>query len=81
MPEMPEVEIIVQGLRRQIAREMIRDVRVRWRRSIDRPDVQEFVEQLCGQAIERDKVAGRGTYYCPVCQQWDVGTRNGATTL
>ena len=51
MPEMPEVEIIVRSLRQQIVGRTIDEVRVRWRRSIDRPTVEEFVEQLCGQTI------------------------------
>ncbi len=59
MPEMPEVETIVQSLRRQIVGEVICDVRVRWHRSIDRPGVKEFVEQLGGQGIHDVRRRGK----------------------
>jgi formamidopyrimidine-DNA glycosylase len=59
MPEMPEVEIIVQSLREQIVGETIDDVRVRWLRSIDQPAVDEFIEQLCGQTIRDVRRRGK----------------------
>jgi len=51
MPEMPEVETIVRGLREQLASEEVCDVQVRWARSIDRPSVEEFAAQLVGCTI------------------------------
>lgn len=59
MPEMPEVEVIVQGLCQQIVGEVIRDVCVRWPRSIDRPDVETFMERLCGQTIREVRRRGK----------------------
>ncbi|MFP3897055.1 MAG: DNA-formamidopyrimidine glycosylase [Anaerolineales bacterium] len=59
MPELPEVEIIVRDLRRQIVGETIDDVRVRWARSIDRPNVETFIKRLCGQRIREVRRRGK----------------------
>ncbi|MGM0400628.1 MAG: DNA-formamidopyrimidine glycosylase [Chloroflexota bacterium] len=59
MPELPEVKVIVQGLGRRTLGETIGDVRVRWPHSIDRPDVETFMEQLCGQTIREVRRRGK----------------------
>lgn len=59
MPEMPEVEVIAEGLRQQIVGEVICAVRVRWRRSIDRPDAETFAMRLRGRTIREVRRRGK----------------------
>lgn len=59
MPEMPEVEVIVGGLRRQVVGETIRHVRVRWPRSIDRPDAEAFATRLRGRTVREVRRRGK----------------------
>ena len=60
MPELPEVEVIVRGLRGPLAWETVSDVRVRWPRSIACPSVAEFRERLVGRQVS--EVARRGKF-------------------
>jgi len=51
MPELPEVETVVRGLRDSITGDTIVDVNVLWTGSILAPDVEVFVEQITGRKI------------------------------
>ncbi len=51
MPELPEVETIVRGLRGVVVGKRIRRVEVHWARSIAAPDPAEFVARLEGQRV------------------------------
>lgn len=59
MPELPEVESVVQGLNQMILGEKIKTVEVRWPRIIESPAVEEFKNQLEGQIIEEIKRRGK----------------------
>lgn len=52
MPELPEVETIVRGLREVVVGKRIERVEVYWPRSIAEPDPAEFVARLEGQRIQ-----------------------------
>ncbi len=58
MPELPEVETVVRGLRRLIGRR-ITDVEVRWERAVAAPDVGTFVRRLRGRRIEEIRRRGK----------------------
>jgi formamidopyrimidine-DNA glycosylase len=51
MPELPEVETVVRGLRAEIADRTITDVKVLWTRSVVPPDPDAFARRLAGQTI------------------------------
>jgi formamidopyrimidine-DNA glycosylase len=61
MPELPEVETVVRDLQRSglVGRE-IRDVTVRWPRTLDRPSIEEARLRLRGARIE--DIRRRGKY-------------------
>lgn len=60
MPELPEVETIVQGLRRNLTGDVISQAVVLRDASIGHPTPEEFCRLICGQAIQ--KVERRGKY-------------------
>lgn len=51
MPELPEVETVVRGLRQRITGRTITGVEVYWERAIATPCPSEFAAQLVGQRI------------------------------
>ncbi|MCP4536111.1 MAG: bifunctional DNA-formamidopyrimidine glycosylase/DNA-(apurinic or apyrimidinic site) lyase [Chloroflexi bacterium] len=51
MPELPEVETVVQGLRASLIGRTIADVDVRWARSVVPPDPIAFSHRLIGQTV------------------------------
>lgn len=51
MPELPEVETIARSLRPALLGAEIRDSEVRWARTVARPSVRKFREQIRGQKI------------------------------
>jgi len=51
MPELPEVETVARGLRRELLSHVIVDTQVFWERTIDRPDVSRFCASLCGARV------------------------------
>ncbi len=59
MPELPEVESVVQGLNQMILGETIKKVDVLWPRIIESPAVAEFKDRLEGQAFEEVKRRGK----------------------
>lgn len=53
MPELPEVEIVVQGLiEEQLIGKKITDAHVHWHRTIFTPKVSEFLRRIKGQIIK-----------------------------
>ncbi len=71
MPELPEVETVVRGLRPSLMGRVITDVVVYWERSIAAPDADVFVQRVTGQRIVG--VGRRG--------KWIVIELNGGETL
>lgn len=59
MPELPEVESVVQGLNQMILGEKIKAVEVRWPRIIESPAVTDFKNRLEGQVFEEVKRRGK----------------------
>lgn len=59
MPELPEVETVVRGLRAAIVGRTITDVKVLWMRSIVPPDPDTFARRLTGQAITNVERRGK----------------------
>jgi formamidopyrimidine-DNA glycosylase len=51
MPELPEVETVVRGLRAPLTGRTITTVAIRWPGSIGAPDPDAFAEQLTGRVI------------------------------
>lgn len=51
MPELPEVETVVRGLRAPLRNRTITNVDVRWKRTIRAPDPERFAQRLQGQTI------------------------------
>jgi len=60
MPELPEVETVVRGLRRCLIGETISSVTIYWARSIARLDPEQFIAQLTGRTVR--KVDRRGKW-------------------
>lgn len=60
MPELPEVETVVRGLRASLVGRTVVDVEVRWRRTIATPDRGEFIQRLAGQRVT--EVGRRGKW-------------------
>ena len=61
MPELPEVETVVRGLRASgLAGRTIRAVHVRWSGAIEAPSAAEFVKALKGERVA--EIARRGKY-------------------
>ncbi|MHB0857012.1 MAG: DNA-formamidopyrimidine glycosylase [Anaerolineae bacterium] len=60
MPELPEVETIARSLNEQLAGQRIAGVSIGWPRSIARPGVEAFSEQLVGRTVQR--VGRRGKF-------------------
>lgn len=60
MPELPEVETVVRGLRRSLTGQNINNVEVLWERTIDRPVPDEFRSRLLNRRITA--VARRGKF-------------------
>ena len=52
MPELPEVETVVRGLRAPLIGQTIIGVKNDWPRHIDRPDLPEFEARISGRSIE-----------------------------
>lgn len=59
MPELPEVESVVQGLNQMIIGEKIKTVEVRWPRIIESPAVDKFKSKLEEQVIEEVRRRGK----------------------
>jgi formamidopyrimidine-DNA glycosylase len=59
MPELPEVETIVRGLREPMAGRQFTGVRVGWQNLVARPSVEEFKRRLVGQRILDVKRRGK----------------------
>ncbi|MBM3126401.1 MAG: DNA-formamidopyrimidine glycosylase, partial [Chloroflexi bacterium] len=51
MPELPEVETIARGLRKELTGRTIESAEVLWARTIARPSSRKFTEQVRGQRI------------------------------
>jgi formamidopyrimidine-DNA glycosylase len=64
MPELPEVETVVRGLRPQLLFTVLTDVQVLWERTVDRPDVLGFCAGLTGAGMV--DVSRRGKYIAMV---------------
>jgi formamidopyrimidine-DNA glycosylase len=60
MPELPEVETVVRGLRHCVIGRTIARVRVHWPGSIGAPDPERFVRRLTGRTVT--DVARRGKW-------------------
>ena len=60
MPELPEVETVVRGLRRPLVGRVFTGATVRWPRAIAHPNAQEFPRQVAGRRIVA--VGRRGKY-------------------
>ena len=60
MPELPEVETIVRGLRAPLIGQTIIGVKNDWPRHINRPDLPELVARISGRSIEA--INRRGKY-------------------
>ena len=61
MPELPEVQTVLDTLHAQMGHARIRDVQVRWARIIH-GDPQTFASLVCGRRIE--DYARIGKYLC-----------------
>ena len=59
MPELPEVETIVRGLREPLVGRQFTGVRVGWENLVARPSVEEFEQGLVGQRILGVKRRGK----------------------
>jgi len=51
MPELPEVETVVRGLRQHAVGRTITAVQVAWHKSVEKPDIDAFVAGLVGRRI------------------------------
>lgn len=71
MPELPEVETVVRGLRPALMGRVITDVVVYWERSIAAPEADVFVQRVTGQRIVDVRRRGK----------WIVIELNGDTLL
>jgi formamidopyrimidine-DNA glycosylase len=71
MPELPEVETVVRGLRAEIVGRTVTDIKVLWTRSIVPPDLDTFTRRLTGQAITNIERRGK----------WVVMALSGDDTL
>ncbi|MGQ9668470.1 MAG: DNA-formamidopyrimidine glycosylase family protein, partial [Anaerolineae bacterium] len=60
MPELPEVEVIAQGLQRLIGQRTIQEIEVLWPRAVARPEVPAFIHGLAGRRVTN--VRRRGTF-------------------
>ena len=60
MPELPEVETVVRGLRDTLVGRTVSAVTVRWPRTIARPGVGEFKDSIAGRRVV--SVSRRGKY-------------------
>jgi formamidopyrimidine-DNA glycosylase len=60
MPELPEVETIVRGLRRSLEGRMFASATIRWPRTLAKPAVDEFLVQIVGRRVLA--VGRRGKY-------------------
>ncbi|MFN2220762.1 MAG: bifunctional DNA-formamidopyrimidine glycosylase/DNA-(apurinic or apyrimidinic site) lyase [Anaerolineae bacterium] len=60
MPELPEVETVTRSLREHLDGRTIAGATVTWRRTVARPAVEEFVNQVIGRRIR--SVGRRGKY-------------------
>ncbi len=59
MPELPEVETIVQGLRTSLVGRAITGAEVRWARSVVPPDPVAFARCIAGQTVAQVKRRGK----------------------
>ena len=60
MPELPEVETVVRGLRSLLIARTIVGVSVGWPRTIARPEIEEFARRIVGRRVA--SVGRRGKY-------------------
>jgi formamidopyrimidine-DNA glycosylase len=60
MPELPEVETVARDLRTHLIGRMITGATVSWHRTVARPAVEEFVDQVVGRCVR--SVSRRGKY-------------------
>ena len=60
MPELPEVETIVNDLRPELVGRCFTGVSISWPRMVLQPSVEEFQRYLPGQVIK--EIARRGKY-------------------
>ncbi len=51
MPELPEVETVVRGLRQPLIGRMVRGMWYDWARTIQSPDPQQFADRIVGQTF------------------------------
>ncbi len=70
MPELPEVEMMKQGLNDLVAGRLIESVEVNWDAIIEEPDVETFKSQLMGQKIK--KIERRGKYLIFKLSDYDL---------
>lgn len=53
MPELPEVETIVRGLRAHCVGQRIQRVTLKWKRHVASPSAARFSRRICGQSVAR----------------------------
>ncbi|MCU0480303.1 MAG: DNA-formamidopyrimidine glycosylase, partial [Anaerolineae bacterium] len=51
MPELPEVETVVRGLRSPLMGRTITHMTISWTRTIHSPTPELFASQICGQQV------------------------------
>ncbi len=59
MPELPEVETIVRGLRTVLPGKVFRQARVMWARSLANPEPDQLSSRLAGQQVEQVERRGK----------------------
>jgi len=52
MPELPEVETVVRGLRPVLAGRTLQDAQIHWPRTLHSPALEEFSARLAGQRVQ-----------------------------
>ena len=67
MPELPEVETTVLGLRKKVLKRTFKDVWTDFDKIVKKPaNFKEFKKRLKREKI---KLAGRSAHFCPYCQK------------
>ena len=64
MPELPEVETVVRGLRQCLTGQTIAGVTVHWARSIGRPDPEAFIARVTGRTVQTVNRRGKWIVIC-----------------
>ena len=80
MPELPEVEIIVQGLREPLVGRQFTGVHVGWDNLVARPSVAEFERGLVGQRILGLKRRGKYLIFALIGLHLYLVVRLGVTS-